>query len=288
MTETSVPSEAMADLTVTETGAAGQEDESTLIGLEEKAEKGPFDEFYIWLRDFRQGAKSWTWLESNPATMNQYLQSNGLQASWQLVDIWGTDPELLLFVPQPVVAVTLVFPYDLPGIVALRQQKLVDSQDQKDPAVWHSYQKIRGACGTYGLLHAVMNNYDKLEPFMTADGFYRTFYDETRGMDAAQKATALHDKPKEIIETTHEATAASSDTTTDTSSKAIAGLHFTSYVHVNGGLYEMDGLAPHPIRHGNTTPENLLFDAINAIKGYMAAAPGDVRFGMMALTVAQE
>ena len=38
-------------------------------------------------------------------------------------------------------------------------------------------------------------------------------------------------------------------------------LHFVALVHVDGGLYELDGRKNTAVRHGDTTAESLLADS---------------------------
>ena len=40
----------------------------------------------------------------------QYVQNLGVPATWQFTDVYGFEPDLLAFVPKPVVAVLLLYP----------------------------------------------------------------------------------------------------------------------------------------------------------------------------------
>ncbi len=71
-----------------------------------------------------------------------------------------TDPDLLAFLPRPIMALLLVFPLS----AAYESQRMAEdalAEDYKgkgkgEPVMWFK-QTIRNACGLMGLLHAVSN-----------------------------------------------------------------------------------------------------------------------------------
>ena len=52
----------------------------------------------------------WLPIESNPEVMNSFLRKLGVPADWEINDVFGLDPELLMMLPQPVLALMLLFP----------------------------------------------------------------------------------------------------------------------------------------------------------------------------------
>ena len=195
----------------------------------------------------------------------------------------GTDPGLLAMVPQPVRAVLLLFPMNI-------HPRTSPSVDEK--VVWHTNQTVRGACGSVGLLHAVMNNTHLIS--LDEKKFYSQFYESTRDLDSRTRAHRFYENDE--IERVHAETAQAEGTVEDSSysnhstqthnlssfspfllicflcinfefmAGAGQSLHFTAFVHVNGGLYELDGHNQGPVKHGECDPDNLLPRAAQLIQ----------------------
>ncbi|XP_063809019.1 ubiquitin carboxyl-terminal hydrolase isozyme L3, partial [Pseudophryne corroboree] len=135
----------------------------------------------------------------------QFLKQLGVGASWQFVDVYGLDADLLSLVPRPVCAVLLLFPvtgkYELSR--ADQEEKIKSHGQDVDSSVYFMKQTIRNACGTMGLIHAVANNREKLS--FESDSPLKKFIDESISMSPEDRAKFL--ERDESIRVTHESSA---------------------------------------------------------------------------------
>jgi hypothetical protein len=63
---------------------------------------------------------AWAAVESNPQCFDELCHALGVPEGWSWSDVYGLEPELLSFVPQPVAAVTLLWPSDSLAILEFK------------------------------------------------------------------------------------------------------------------------------------------------------------------------
>ena len=139
--------------------------------------------------------KKWKALESNPEVLTAFGRKLGLKEviylffnlfcfysltylillfiqGWCFNDIFGVDPDLLAMVPQPCVAVILLFPSTLKVfptfflmiifVFMFYIQTSTPASDKKDLFYLTQIPELGNACGNIATLHALGNNRDTL------------------------------------------------------------------------------------------------------------------------------
>ncbi|XP_042316075.1 ubiquitin carboxyl-terminal hydrolase isozyme L3 isoform X2 [Sceloporus undulatus] len=136
---------------------------------------------------------------------NQFLKQLGIHPSWQFVDVYGMDQELLSMVPRPVCAILLLFPVtEKYETFRTEEENKIKAQGQEvKPSVYFMKQTISNACGTIGLIHAIANNRDKIN--FEADSSLKKFLDDSVPMSPEERAKYL--ETYEAIRVTHESSA---------------------------------------------------------------------------------
>ncbi|CAG9796719.1 unnamed protein product [Diatraea saccharalis] len=218
-------------------------------------------------------------LESNPEVMNKFLQKLGVPNDWSIVDVMGLDPEMLAWVPRPVLSVMLLFPTsDAYEEHKQKEETEILSKGQEvDSDIFYMKQNISNACGTIALVHSVANNTDKIQ---LQEGHLKKFLEDAKSLDAQSRGTLL-EKSQGIINA-HKELAQEGQTNTPSAEEPV-NHHFISFIHKNGVLYELDGRKAFPINHGPTSPDTLLEDAAKICKEFMSRDPDEVRFTVIAL-----
>jgi ubiquitin carboxyl-terminal hydrolase L3 len=226
--------------------------------------------------------KQWLPLESNPDLMSKYIYNLGVNQEWQFHEVYGTDEGLLEIVPKPVIAVLLLFPISENSENHKKEQseELKSKNVEGNSQVYHIKQTVGNACGTIGLIHAILNNREKVS--LDKESWFAKFYEETKDLSFADRAEVLC--KNDSIETAHQGLA--SEAKSDVNHSINDNLHFIAFINNNGRLYELDGCKSQPIDHGATSADTLLQDAAKVVKQFMDRDPNDVRFSLAALAPA--
>jgi len=226
---------------------------------------------------------AWLPLESNPDVMNKFLYNLGVPNKWQIVDVYGLDPDLLAVVPRPVLALLLLFPtsekYEQHR--AAQEAEIKEKGQKVSPNVFYMKQLVQNACGTVALIHSVANNTDKIN---LGDGMLKQFLDDSQPLSPEERGEMLQ-KNEGVIDA-HKVLAQEGQTEAPDPSEPV-NFHFIAFVCKDGNLYELDGRKSFPINHGPTFPESILEDGVRVIREYMSRDPDDIRFTVTALTAVE-
>ncbi|AIN98885.1 ubiquitin carboxyl-terminal hydrolase, putative [Leishmania panamensis] len=229
----------------------------------------------------------WFPLESNPAVMNRYLSALGItEAKLQFVDVYGMSDDLLEMVPSPVHAVLLVYPTCEATEKRIAEQQAAQAEEIaalcRLHRVFFTQQCVPNACGTIAIMHALLNNHDKLGEIARGsilDSAWVKAAEVTVDPKVMGKLIA-EDKRLAIAH----AAAAQEGATTNQGIDANINLHFVCFIQVGGRCVELDGRKDHPTLHGDCA-DNMSFlkAAAAAIQERMALNPNAYEFGITAL-----
>jgi len=222
----------------------------------------------------------WVPLESNPDMLNDFAWKVGLPKDYEFVDVFSTDPELLVMVPPERLAVTLLFKSSS-NIRKFKeeQNKRIEAEGQKLSAdLVYLKQYVGNACGTIACLHSIGNNSEVLG--LSEESPIGKFLKTIKGKAPKDAGLALVDATD--LHSASEASARGGQTAAPEAT-ADVDAHFICFVEKDGDLYELDGNKAFPINHGPTAGD-LLGTAAQVIKAkFMDQDPESVEFNMMAL-----
>lgn len=238
----------------------------------------------VWPSFISDKMKKWLPLESNPEVLTDFASKLGLDVSgYSFHDVYGLDEELLAMVPQPVIAVLLLFPITDASEKAKQEEedRIAKGGQTVSPSVYFMRQTIGNACGTIGVLHSLANNQGTVT--IGPNTFLRQFLEATASLSPAERGKYLEDPPAGApsIESIHQESAAVGDTAPPSSDEDV-DLHFVALVHKDGHLYELDGRKAAPVNHGPTTPETLLHDSAAVVQKFIATTDS-INFNLIAL-----
>ncbi|KLT40789.1 cysteine proteinase [Cutaneotrichosporon oleaginosum] len=224
----------------------------------------------------------WVPLEASTEVFTDWARPLGLpEKPLSFQDVWSLDEEMLSFVPQPVKAVLLLFP-GRGKIQDLRIKEDAVEGNRFKGDVWYIKQQIPNACGSIGLLHALLN---LPESDLEKDSKLLQFKKASLPLDAQKKADLLDET--DFFSEAHTATAQSGQSEVPSGAALDVDNHFIAFVQAKNEagetrLVELDGNRAGPFDCGPST--DLLRDTAKLVREkYIPNAEGDVSFSMIAL-----
>ncbi|KAI5115332.1 hypothetical protein M0805_001869 [Coniferiporia weirii] len=231
-----------------------------------------------------EASTRWVPLEGNPDVMNGWSRKVGLVLSQDsFTDIYGLDEELLGIVPQPVKAVVLLFPLTEKS-EAERKEEDRKTEEGSLPTIdsdviWIK-QTINNACGTIGLLHALMNTRVTLVP----ESPLAKFIEECKDQTPLRRAELLETTPLFADIHAEEASVGQSAIPVNLHTD----YHFTCFVEARcvgkegRRLVELDGRRVGPIDRGPCV--DILKDVATFVKERFVLHSDGVNLNMIALS----
>jgi len=227
----------------------------------------------------------------------------------QFEELISLDPEAL----QRLNPIGVIFLFKYPTNETAQRDKPLDGEfdyaaldpnfagnaddDEPHQPIWFAAQTIQNACGTQALLSVLLNKdtaTTSSDPSDSAGGgvdigpTLRDFKSFTAPLPPEIRGEALSNS--EAIRTIHNSFARSSPFVSDETRLATEDddvYHFIAYTSVNNTLYELDGLQPAPIRHGDrgACPVEIFADAVVPVlqRRIERYPPSEIRFNLLAI-----
>lgn len=232
-------------------------------------------------------AGGWSTIESDEGVFTSLIENLGVK-DVQFEELISLDADTIRSL-SPVYGVIFLFRWT--------REKTPNSSTPLDGSydpsatengVFFAAQTIQNACGTQAILSVILNqDTPSSTPFPIDIGTeLRSFKDFTAAFPPELRGEALSNS--EIVRTAHNAFARASPFVDETARVApdeeADVYHFIAYTPVNGVLYELDGLQPHPISHGTCDAESFPEKVIEVLQRRIARYPeGETRFNLMAV-----
>ncbi|KAI9791849.1 MAG: ubiquitinyl hydrolase 1 [Peltula sp. TS41687] len=228
-------------------------------------------------------------LESDPDVFTTLIHKLGVSPRLAFHDILSIrDPDLLAFIPRPVLALILVFPTSETYEREKAREEMSTSDyegfGEKENVVWFK-QTINNACGLYGVLHAVSNGQAK--QFIQPHSTLAQLLADCLPLGPEERALALEDSKE--LESAHAEAAKMGCSEIPANPEDEVDFHYVCFVksHHDGHLYELDGDRKGPVDRGLRlkSEEDLLSEGgLSIIREFIEREDGgNLNFSLLAL-----
>lgn len=227
----------------------------------------------------------WAAIESNPEVLTELCHRLGVSEQFEVIDVYSLDPEMLAFVPQPVLALFLLFPSrDEDGERTRPKFKSPEHRLSKEIFFLEQCKgHLDNACGTIAVVHSILNNRDILG-LTNSSSPLENFYQKTKDLDFHSRGLTLDGDTD--LAAIHNSMVTLGQSRPLSSAKICH--HFVCFVDFEGHATELDGAnneGPHVFAEMKDG-ESFLDTAAQFIKAkYIERSGGNIQFSLMGLVL---
>ncbi|KAJ5711897.1 hypothetical protein N7488_006053 [Penicillium malachiteum] len=234
-------------------------------------------------------AGGWSTIESDEGVFTSLIETLGVQ-DIQFEELISLDADTIRSLGH-VYGVIFLFKWTREAAGARAEAPIDGSYDTSatENNVFFAAQTIQNACGTQAILSVILNHDNPPAPLpaISLGSELSSFKDFTTGFPPELRGEALSNS--EAIRSAHNTFARASPFADETArpqdeENAADVYHFIAYTSVNGTLYELDGLQPHPISHGPCDNASFPEKVIEVLRKRIARyPPEETHFNLMAV-----
>jgi ubiquitin carboxyl-terminal hydrolase L3 len=223
----------------------------------------------------------WLGLESNPDMMNEFAKKLGLDTTqYCFGDIFGLSEDLLCMIPDPLLAIILLFP----GKAKVKFDEAKTGVDSNSFFL-SQIEALDDACGTIAMIHAIANNLDKIS---LAEGPLSRYINENQSKSPLERGASL--ASNKDINLIHNSFVENEELNQTKKVEAGAtGYHFVCFMQRGDEVVEFDGCKPSLTHHAKLTEgETFLTKTANIIQTlYLDPNPDILDFVMISFAQSQ-
>eukprot|EP00758_Cryptobia_borreli_P003732 Tbor_TRINITY_DN3951_c0_g1::TRINITY_DN3951_c0_g1_i1::g.715::m.715/K05610/UCHL5, UCH37; ubiquitin carboxyl-terminal hydrolase L5 len=210
----------------------------------------------------------WCTVESDPAVFTEMLENFGV--SGVVVNEVVSLEEGILKNFGKIFGVILLFKWKPHA-----NQQLSTWDNFESNSLYFAKQVVNNACATQSILNTILNFPNEIELGKELSNFLEF----TSGLDPEMRGEMVGQS--EVIRTVHNSFARPATFAfEDIKGKEDDDVyHFTSFIFKNGGIYELDGLKPGPLKICAATPDSWQSQMIHTINGRMQEISANDRNG---------
>lgn len=221
----------------------------------------------------------WNTIESDPGCFTDLMERIGVRGV-EVTELWSLDAAQLRAL-APVFGLIFLFKWD----PSLRSTASGHAADAEAHGVYFAKQVITNACATQALTAILLNVDEEATGGVDIGSTLREFKLNTKDFPAEMRGLALSNV--EAIREAHNSFARPEPFVSGDERPAKKGddvFHFVSFLPVGGRLWELDGLAPAPIDHGECSAEQFCDKIVAVLERRIALyTSGEIKFALMAL-----